>query len=238
VTRGKKEYDLVLTDRIEKAWNSGEVISAFVEGKRGYGKSAYCLKVAQSFYYRRGNSFHEAWEKALDSIYFRLDDIIEVMDEYSDDVGKRVPIIIWDDVGIHANKYTYFDNMKETEMLKGLMDVIRTITSAMLMTTPSHKGILKFLKEYDNHVIQISKQNGQYLRKATGYEKYTLPSGTPRIAKDFEDHFSCFVPNKYYNKYQPKREKLAEEKIQEIKATAKEHGEKKEKAEKEAVGIA
>ncbi|MFP4006327.1 MAG: hypothetical protein ACLFUR_06450 [Candidatus Hadarchaeia archaeon] len=234
----KKKYDLVLTDRIEKAWDSGEVISAFVEGKRGYGKSAYCLKVAQSFYYRQGYDFDEAWEKALDSIYFKMDNIIDVMDEYSDDVGKRTPIIIWDDIGIHANKYTYFNKMKETEMLKGLMDVIRTITAAMLMTTPSHKGILKFLKEYDNHVIQISKRNSNYARKATGYEKYTLPSGTPRIAKDFEDYFECYVPKQYYDRYQPKREKLAEEKIQEIKELAKQHGEKKEKAEKEAVGIA
>ena len=98
-------------------------------------------------------------------------------------------------------------HIKEIHLLQSLMDTIRGSINGMLMTTPNQGQLLKFLRRYDNYVIQIMYgEGGGWYRLAKGYIKYTLPSGKQLVYPKFWDKFSCYLPKRVYEKYMEKRE--------------------------------
>jgi len=56
-----------------------------------------------------------------------------------------------------------------------------------------------------------------YERKAVAIKWYTLPDGHRKYKKEFEDYFSCFLPNWVYDKYMIQRKKYLKDISDELK---------------------
>jgi len=202
---------LILAKRIQIAHPNG-FVGAIVEGRRGVGKSSYCIKVMKEVYQNMYNlSDKEAWEMALDHILFDLDDVIPFLKKASNR-DESVPVVTWDDAGVHGSNLRWFTNMHQVEMLKGLTDTIRTGVTGFIINCPDREGLLRVLRNYNDLIVSIVKAGGgggqkyqNYAREGRGYTQYKLPSGTRRIYKSYVDEFSCYIPKKYYEKYMGKR---------------------------------
>lgn len=190
---------LVLSKLILKQRPYG-FLSAIVVGKRSSGKSVYSLNVASEiFQFLYGVSEKEAYNMAIDNCVFTIDDVIKIFQNKQDE--KR-DIVIWDDAGVFASGGLYHTDITGFALIKGLMDTARTSTHSLLLTTPSQKGVAGFLQNYDDYLIRITSSGMNMQRKATGYSKYTLPSGSRRIRKVFLDTYSCYLNNEFYNRYE------------------------------------
>ncbi|GAG83897.1 unnamed protein product, partial [marine sediment metagenome] len=155
-----------------------------VTGDRGIGKSSYGLRVVYETHRYLNGTLDEcskeesriAWNVALDSCKFHIRDVIGFLRESTmADVCK--PVMLWDDIGIHASGSKYFLNMKMVDQLKAVLDTIRTAISGLVMTCPTTKGLLSMLNNYDDYklVINYGNRGGMY-REVKAYKWRTLPS--------------------------------------------------------------
>lgn len=212
---------LYLSKKILREYPNG-FVGGIVEGKRGVGKSAYCIKVMKEVYQKRnGCSDEEAYDIALKHLLFDLDDVIPFL-QHASKQPQPVIVATWDDAGVHGSNIRWFTNMRQVEMLKALTDTIRTGLTGFLINCPDRHGLLKVLRSYDDFVITITKGSGavspyvSYDRVARGYNIFKLPSGTRRIYKSFEDSYSCYLPDYVYKKYSAIRRKYFEKAVQAI----------------------
>lgn len=211
-------WDLKLGNRILWAVNHNGFLSAITKAERGYGKSMYNLKTMAYVHYKiLSCSVEEAWDKALDSIIFTPDQFIGLIERNIRN-DYLSPVICIDDATVHFSSYLYFINLYETSLLNAAFDTIRTAANAVLINCPSKHHLLSGLRNYDDYEITIYKEAGNhYNRKAVGIKWYSLPDGHRKFKKEFEDHFSCFVPDDIYNRYLIMRKNYLKEISDELK---------------------
>lgn len=195
----------VLAKRIKQAHPHG-FVGAIVEGKRGVGKSSYCIKVMKEVFQTLYDlSETDSWNMALDHILFDMDDVIPFLKQAADS-DDMIPVVTWDDAGVHGSNIRWFTNLRQVEMLKALTDTIRTGVTGFLINCPDRSGLLRMLRNYNDFIVEISKIK-DYKRYAKGYNLFKLPSGTVRIYKNFQDEYSCYLPKWVYDKYMIERKK-------------------------------
>jgi len=191
-------------------------VSALVSGRRGIGKSAYALKVAKEAYQEHLDLNEEqAWQKALDSLIFKMENIIEELNKYATSDNMAL-VRVLDDLSCHAGSLRYFDKRQETSFLKSTLDTVRSGWTAMIGTCPNPDTLLKPFRDYSDLRVQIRKRNSKWQRLANGYRKYHLPSGTSRIKRKYQDQFSCYIPKKFYNQYMEIRESFLADATKEL----------------------
>jgi hypothetical protein len=224
---------LVMSKKIINAIDNNSFESALVVGKRSLGKSSYAIKVAKEVYQSLNDiSELDAYQMAIDSICFSLDDIIKVMKTYH--YENRKPVVIWDDAGAFGSGLMYHGHISEFAMLKGGMDTIRTVTAGLILTAPNQKSLIRFLQGYDDYIIRIIKESSGWVRVATGYNRTTLPSGKRVIRKLWKDMYSAYLPNAVYHNYMGLRDKYKFELIQQLEKSGKKSANKmKRKLEEE-----
>lgn len=206
------EWSLKLGSYIVNRVKHNGFLSAITKAERGYGKSMYNLKImAYVYYVLDGCSEWEAWNKALDNMLFTPDQFLNrIRQNIRDDV--LTPVMCIDDAAVHFSSYLYFINLYETSLLNATFDTIRTAANAVLINCPDKSRLLAGLRHYDDFEITIYKQTGNYYdRRAVGIKWYSLPDGHRRFRKMFEDHFSCYVPDKIYTKYLKRRKTYLKE---------------------------
>jgi len=182
-------------------------IGALVEGKRGVGKSSYCIKVMKEIYQTLLSCDDTtAYQYALKHILFDMDDIIRILREARNQ-NEVLPVVCWDDAGVHGSNLQWFINMRGIQELKSVMDTVRTAVTGLLLNCPDREGLAKVLRGYDDYLVSIIKVNPPYERSARGYNIYKLPSGTRRVYRNFEDRYSCYLPNWVYKEYMLERMK-------------------------------
>lgn len=197
------DYKLTLAYRIMKKYPSG-FIGAIIEGERGYGKSSYALKVmAQVYQNLEGLDDEASWNRAIDNMVFSMDDLVRYINSNiaSDTVS---PVWCLDDATVHFSSYKFFTNLYEVILVHGMFDTIRTACTGLLLTCPKRDLLLAALRNYDDFKIEIVMNDG-WERIARGYKIKTTPVGQRRIYKNFEDDYSCYLPNWVYDKYMVKR---------------------------------
>lgn len=206
---------LWLADHIKKKHPNG-FVSAIIYGDRGVGKSTYQMTVAKDlFMVDDGLEKKEAYQKALDKMLYRPNDLIREIEEGTREGSKR--LILLDDASAHLSKYLYFEDRKQTQLLQKLTDTLRTATTGFLMSCPSPKNLLKTLKSYPDYSVKITRRSGDYRRKATIYKTSYLPSGMPRVHKLAEDDYSCYIPKEIWREYKKKRKQYLTEAVSELK---------------------
>ena len=209
---------LILTKRMLEA-DPKTFFSITVTGRRAIGKTSYSLIASKDFYVERGATENNAWRMALDSLKFSIKDVIDYLEDARTKKIKK-PILVWDDVRVHASGTQYHLNMKRVARLASLMDVIRTCVSNVVLTCPSSSGLLGVFKTYDDHFAKIHySEKGGYHRIALGYVWSTIPSGKRLVYSQYKDRYSCYLPTWVYNKYMASRDIAVDKLLKEIKST-------------------
>ena len=221
---------LILAKRILKAHPNG-FVGATVEGRRGVGKSSYCIKIMKEVYKEYyGCSESKAYEHALKHVMFNIDDIIPVLKNARKN-NEMIPVLCWDDAGVHGSSMQWFIDMHKINILKAMFDTVRSATTGLLLNCPDRGGLLKMLRSYDDYVVTISIVDTPYERSARGYNIYKLPSGMRRVYKNFEDRYSCYLPKKVYNDYMVMRNSYLDKAVAVMEDIQKKTGKKFELSE-------
>lgn len=207
--RSIDEYKLTLAYRILQKHPNG-FIGAIIEGERGYGKSSYAIKVMAQVYKTIGGlSDDDAWNMALDNIIFSMDELAKAI-THNVDTDTVTPVWCLDDATVHFSSYKFFTNLYEVIQIHGMFDTIRTAVTGLLLTCPKRDLLLAALRNYDDFKIEIVMNDG-WQRIARGYKIKTTPVGQRRVYKNFEDNYSCYLPDDIYQKYMQKRKHYLKE---------------------------
>jgi len=217
----------ILAKRIVTQHPNG-FVGAIVEGKRAVGKSAYAIKVMKEVYQTIYDCDDEqGYRLALDHIIFSMDDIVKTLSE-SRRKNEMIPVVCWDDAGVHGSNLQWFINMKGVQELKAITDTVRSAVTGMILTCPDREGLAKMLRGYNDYMVTISKTEGVYERSARGYNVYKLPSGMKRIYRNFDDRYSCYLPKWVYDKYMKTRHRYLDDALASVQAMKKKLTSKKE----------
>jgi len=208
---------LHLSSLIRKAWKTDAVITAYVYGEFGHGKTAYALWTA---YEVLGD-----WGKVLNHLFFDPSEAIRVMDKAIES-GERLKVIIMDDAGLWLDRLTWWEEDKVAFM--EFFNLIRSVAAGVIFTTPSEELPKQLLKkcffrvsvrpttreevvklageEAYNSLVEAAESLGikPYINLAVGYRLKTLPSFMEFVRKDYYDIYLLHYP--VYEEYTKKRQ--------------------------------
>lgn len=209
-----KDMDSKLAQRIIKR-HPRSFLGAVVTGERGAGKSMYCYKVMAKVYYdlngySKTDDEHSAYSKALEHMIFESDEFIRLIN-HNIKTDYVTPVFTLDDAAVHFCSYKYYTNLKEVIYLHGMFDLIRTAATGLLMTCPNRKLLLSFLRQYDDYRIKIYMTDSRWNRYARCYRWNYLPDEKKfHIKVPFQDNYSCYMQQEYFDKYMAKRKHALE----------------------------
>lgn len=206
----KKKYSLTYpAEEILRAHKKGRFKAYTVYGDPRVGKSVYGIKSGRDIYMvLDGCDIDAAYEKALSCIKFDKKEVFGTIRKHMRS-NEILPLLIWDDTGVHGSGYQFFLNPMEIAALKGTMDTIGTGVSGLIMTTPTPGGILKFIRDYHFPEIEITQLDGEWDRKAQPREYYHSKRGWRTRKTSVYDKFSCYLPKWVWNKYITRRKEVA-----------------------------
>ncbi len=135
------------------------LVTAIAEGQRDIGKSMICYKImTRIFQYLEGIHVDDAYLRALDHFLFTIPDTLKAIDkvidntDYADilkyDAEHQYRVLTVDDAGTHMGKYKFYVDVSGVEQIQSRFDVIRDVTSGLLMTTPAISGLMTTFREY------------------------------------------------------------------------------------------
>jgi len=191
---------LTLTKKIKFAMRHYGFESVFVIGPQGCGKTTYAMLVAYEIY--------RDWDKVLHYVVF---DPLEIMDEIEQSLEKnqRIPLIVFDDAGVHLSKYLFHtsEGFKLAIAMNALFNLMRTVCAGVIFTSPD-MDTLKEIRKKAWIVVEPQKVPGSKYsveRKAVIYRKRILASGytcVKRIGEDYYrlDSIPCWVRAEYEEK--------------------------------------
>jgi len=213
-----KDTNSVLARYILKRHPLG-FLSATVTGPRGGGKSQYAYRVAAKIYMEiNGYSEEEAFKEALKNIIFTTEQFTDKIDE-TIKKDSVIPCLVLDDCTVHFCSYEFFYNKKKVAHLHALFDLIRTSVSGLLLTAPNRDMLLSFMRKYHDLHIEIKRRNGQWARAARAYYVPQMPDGRKvKVYVPFQDDYSCYMKQEYYDPYLKKRKKAIVEMNEKMKS--------------------
>lgn len=210
----------LLAQRIQAAYEkkAGSMIQGLVYADdKQIGKTVYCLKTAKQLY--------GTWDKVFKHFFFNVDPFCG----FALDLAVRklkVPLLVWDDAGVHAGSELWFSNRPAYWQLAKVIQTLGTVTQALLVNAPGLSDPTGALISNRNLTIKITKgPGGQFMRVAKGYASTTFPWGKKRELGDFEDVFNVMLPDDIYARYLELRRDAMIEGMETFKKTAKGGGE-------------
>lgn len=194
-------------------------MGGFIFGERGTGKSTYCYKVnAKTYYelngYSKTDEEEDAYQEALQYMMYEPSDFRKLL-IYNKIKRIVTPIICLDDASMHFGKMLHVINPKLYSALLGETATIRTAATGFLINAPKRSHVVKFLREYDDFKGEVKTSNGghdpsvdspSWQRKVRFYRWNYYPDEVRyRIQIPFQDRYSCYIPEPFYNWYIEKK---------------------------------
>jgi len=201
-----------IAEEIRKAYQY-ESIGFIVWGTRGWGKSTYCAHAcAEALVPFMDKPDYEATKKVL--IFTPK----EFCDKVLNTQGKQ-PLLWWDDAGYWLNRL--FWNERFVREALRYMTLARTQFATILFSTPSLKMLPnKLLEQEDVYRVKIKSLEGyadndcpKWRWRTAHVRKYWVADYDPRkcgSAPAWVDTFSSFMPDDFFEWYEPIREKYLE----------------------------
>lgn len=222
-----------LSQKIIKSHPDG-YCGALVDGARGSGKTTFCMHTMREVYqYLDGIDRVDAWNKVLSKIFFTMNDVINAlkiveqidMDNVIDSQREfMIPVVCWDDAGMHGGRLKHFIDMKLADRLNSVMDTARDVVSGFLINAPEREGLLSFIRRYrDNLWITIGypeTRGDKYKRLAIARRYYIDKLGRRRNRIIFQTRFSCYVEKWVYEEYKKKKITAVKEALRHLEALA------------------
>jgi len=186
-------------------------------GQQGVGKSSRMLQ--------EGFWIYGDWDAVLKNIVFRPSQFVSKLKRLP--VGRRIPWVGFDDVGVHYPSTSWRTNIEQYEAIDSTWVAIRTKCSVVSLTIPLIDRLAKNLK--DNVTIEefIGMNQGilseRYIR---------LPGVKERVESNFRKvqiepihRFNLYaVPTDVFREYWNERLRLADEALDKLEATVGEAG--------------
>lgn len=163
-----------LVRRLHWAARTGGFVGIILYGGEGSGKTATALRLLFNVY--------GSWSKALSMLFFRWQDLREVLDRASD-LGYRIPAVLWDDMGVYGSKNLWFYDMDTALDINASIELIRTSVAGFIGTTVSPDNVLKALRGRPNWIVCELTRTGQFTSYMRCYYYKVLPSGTVKTRK-------------------------------------------------------
>lgn len=208
--------------------------SATITGERRVGKTMYALQtVFQICRAYLGMNETESWNTALNSVVFTMDDLVKIIKRHN--YKNRRNFVIWDDSGVYGSGLLYQYNIDSAMVLKALMDTVGTRVRMMLLTCPDSEGLMKFLRRYQDYLININvygATHGANGRLATVLKPYRAKNLARRWGRGWNDEFNVHIDNEIYGRYVEKRDSYADTIIKELLR----HGKKGRRVSEETYG--
>jgi len=192
-----------LGKKIIKAFDRNELIGVIIFGNQRVGKSTYAMKILYDLY---GD-----WDKVLDVMTYRLDDILEILKKSKDDPLEAFAI---DDAGVHTGYGSWFTNRELAVLLQQMFDVAGIGIGGILLTTPTISHLLAALRRYNFYRVKITKIS-RWKRVAHIYKKEMWMRREPG-RELVREYFNCRIPDDVYQRYVKIRLRYLDDVIQRL----------------------
>lgn len=187
-------------------------ISRVITGDPGVGKSCYAYKImAKTHYdfngYTKVDEEEYSYKFALDNLIYRP---YELFNRIKIQLDKDEQELVWcaDDASIHMGRQLFDQDREMYRQLQGSIPTLRENVSGWLITTINTSLLAKPLREFTRRKVHVTPLQGldNYSRIAKHYEKWYFPDDVRfRIAINFQDKFSCLVPEPFFTWYHEKK---------------------------------
>lgn len=214
---------LTFTKKILESWKHWGYEQLFLEGPQGYGKTTYSMLVAYEVY-RNWKTVLYYTVFDIDSIEHEIDRRIELLKAGELETTDRIPVVIFDDAGLHFSKYLYIINPAKAQYINALFNMARSIFAATIFTSPD-MDVLKELRKKSwwvgEPILVTNKSDPRRIMKL--YRKRITVKGQ-YISKYAYDHFRTnVIPDWVRKEYNKKRGRA----LKKIMSVLKELKEKK-----------
>lgn len=192
-------------------------MGGFIFGERGEGKSTYCYKaMAKTHYELRGyvstDNEEDAYKEALEYMIYEPT-AFQTLINYNRIKRIVTPIVCLDDASMHFGKYLFHTQPKLCAALLADTATVRTAITGFLVNAPKRSHVVKFLREYDDFKgeVKVDQHGGNtnmpgWNRKVRFYRWNYYPDEVKyRIQIPFQDKYSCYIPDEFYNWYLDKK---------------------------------
>lgn len=188
-----------IKDHFEK---DQDMIQALVYAdSKQVGKSSYCLQTMKEVY--------GEWDQVFDRLFFEPYNFVNYTHALLEK-RKKVPVVMWDDAGVHAGSDLYFNERSLYYDLKKLIQVVGNVIQCLLITSPSPSTPTGSLCKNRNVTIKIVKRGGTS-RLAKIFSSSTLPWGKSKESNYARDRFNVMLPDQVYDRYEDLRTALTKE---------------------------
>jgi len=168
-----------LVRRLHWAAITGGFVGIILYGGEGSGKTATALRLLFNVY--------GSWSKALSMLFFRWQDLRDVLDQAAE-LGYRIPCVLWDDMGVYGSKNLWFYDMDTALDIDSSIELIRTSAAGFIGTTVSPDNVLKALRGRPNWIVCELVRTGQFTSFMRCYYYKVLPSGSVKTRKLKDEH--------------------------------------------------
>jgi hypothetical protein len=163
----------------------------------------------------------EAWEMALKSLCYRVEDFILCCHEVvsaDEEIGgvAHFPVLTVDDAGVGFSHLKRFS--EEAKKLKGIFDTIGDVINGIIYTTPNPSGLLNFIRADPTFRIEIRPNpKGPEWRIAKGFKQQILVDGNIAYTEDGAplDSYKVILEDWRYQSYQKIRRSYSRDAIKE-----------------------
>ena len=136
-----------IEDYVYKAVEEYGFLSIMIIGPVGSGKSNLALQLA---YYA-----YRDWNVALSRLVMSRREFLELLNK-----GKRIPLIIGDDIGAWLPRTLYFTDRKAWEYMRKIWEMVRTNVNVFIATAPTREDVVSFIADKSDMLIIMHKRLG------------------------------------------------------------------------------
>lgn len=205
----KKGY--TLEDYFIEAVKTGGYETALVWGVQGGGKSSRMLQM--------GYWIYKDWDVVLDNVIFKPSEFVNRLQ--STPKAKRIPCLLWDDIGVHYTSSTFKTDIMQYQAIDAAWAAIRTKCNVIIMTIPLIDRLAKNIKDNITFEVFIGRNQLEAIRRI-----FHLPgmrgseSGYFKLVVEDIRSFGLYdVPIEVWKKYWDKRLQLTQDALAKLDTT-------------------
>jgi len=210
--------EYTLEDYLIHAVDNNGYETVCIHGTQGSGKSNRMLQIGAWVMFhvlkkRLGQipTEKEIWEAVLELIVFKPSTFVTRLEEVPR--GERLPILLWDDIGVHYTSSTFKTDITQYSAVDATWAAIRTKVAVVVVTIPIIGRLAKNVKDNLTFEIFLGRNQKEQVRRL-----FYLP-GTQRIDSNLfkpilgePEIFDLYiVPQWVWNRYWDMRLDLTEE---------------------------